>query len=110
MRRLLIGVCALMVSLVMSSPGLAQSGTSGPWPAPCETSFGGALLGVTVTLSRPSLQRRQIVQVSDETGTDQFVDVPVGTFRVSFELAGVSTSIREDLRLTAGFTLASTTR
>ena len=59
--------------------------------------------GVTATLTSPALQVRQIVQVTDATGNYQFVDLPASTYRLTFELSGFSTAIREDLRLTVGF-------
>jgi hypothetical protein len=65
---------------------------------------GGVLPGVTVTLSSPQLQVPQLVQVTDAEGQYRFVDLPAGTYLLKFELTGFSTLIREDLRLTVGFT------
>ena len=84
-------------------PAAAQSGTSGTISGVVRDESGGALPGVTATLTSPALQIRQIVQVTDATGNYQFVDLPAGTYRLTFELGGFSTAIREDLRLTVGF-------
>jgi hypothetical protein len=62
------------------------------------------LPGVTATLSSPSLQVKELVQVTDAEGQYRFVDLPAGTYLLKFELTGFSTMIREDLRLTIGFT------
>lgn len=97
-----LGVLTLGAGMA-APPAWAQSGTSGTIGGTVHDESGGALPGVTVTLSSPALQLRQLVQVSDATGNYQFVDVPAGTYKLSFELAGFSTSIREDLRLTVGF-------
>src|SRR5258706_8028972 len=103
MRALMIlGLLVLGVGIVAPTVW-AQSGTSGTIGGTVRDESGGALPGVTVTLASPSLQVRQLVQVSDATGNYQFVDVPAGTYKLTFELAGFTTSIREDLRLTVGF-------
>lgn len=64
---------------------------------------GGALPGVTVTASSPSLQVRQLVEVTDHAGQYRFVDLPPGVYRVTFELVGFRTAVRAELRLSAGF-------
>lgn len=103
-RVLLLILSALALSVgAMTAPALAQSGTSGTIAGTVRDESGAALPGVTAALTSPSLQLRQIVQVSDAAGNYQFVDLPAGTYRLSFELAGFAASIREDLRLTVGF-------
>jgi Carboxypeptidase regulatory-like domain len=102
--RSLLAVGVLTMTMVlMTSPAVAQSGTSGTISGTVRDESGGALPGVTATLTSPALQVRQIVQVTDATGNYQFVDLPASTYRLTFELAGFSTAIREDLRLTVGF-------
>ena len=103
-RFILRTVGALAMSFVlMLSLAEAQSGTSGTISGTVRDESGGALPGVTATLTSPALQVRQIVQVTDATGNYQFVDLPASTYRLTFELSGFSTAIREDLRLTVGF-------
>jgi Carboxypeptidase regulatory-like domain len=99
---LAVGVLT-MTMVLMTSPAMAQSGTSGTISGTVRDESGGALPGVTATLTSPALQVRQIVQVTDATGNYQFVDLPASTYRLTFELSGFSTAIREDLRLTVGF-------
>jgi hypothetical protein len=67
-------------------------------------STGGALPGVTVTLTSPALQVREIVAVTEGDGAYRFGDLPAGMFKITFELPGFNTFIRDDLRLTIGFT------
>src|SRR6266566_3311849 len=97
----LSGVSAVILVWIFMAPGaFAQSGTSGTIAGTVRDESGGALPGVTATLASPSLQVRQIVQTTDATGNYQFVDLPAGTYKLTFELTGFTTSIREDLRLT----------
>ncbi len=82
----------------------AQSVSSGTINGTVRDQSGAVLPGVTATLSSPALQVRELVQVTDAEGAYRFVDLPAGTYLLKFELTGFSTLIREDLRLTVGFT------
>ena len=93
-------VCLLVASIGLAS---AQSVSSGTIQGTIRDQSGGVLPGVTATLSSPQLQVPQLVQVTDAEGAYRFVDLPAGTYLLKFELAGFSTLIREDLRLTIGF-------
>src|SRR5919201_1940472 len=63
---------------------------------------GATLPGVTVTLtSRILLQ--PLTAVTSESGTYQFPRLEIGTYTVRFELAGFKTVVREDVRVTVGF-------
>jgi hypothetical protein len=64
---------------------------------------GGALPGVSVTISSPALQVPQMEAVSDERGQYRFARLPGGTYVVTFQLAGFKTVTREGLRLDANF-------
>ena len=69
------------------------------------TDESGAILpGVTVTVSSPALQLREVVEVSDSRGEYRIAALPIGTYRVSYALPGFQTAAREGVRLTAGFT------
>jgi hypothetical protein len=64
---------------------------------------GAALPGVTATLTSDALQVGRETTVTAPDGTYRFGDLPVGTYRVSFELAGFKTFVRDELRLPIGF-------
>jgi hypothetical protein len=64
---------------------------------------GAALPGVTATLTSPAVQLRQIVVVSDSEGNYRFAQLPVGVYRITYELTGFSTFVRDELRLPVGF-------
>jgi len=61
-----------------------------------------ALPGVTVTLSSPALLVEQTT-ISDGTGQYRFEQLPVGTYKVSFELSGFQNTIRDGIQIPAGF-------
>jgi hypothetical protein len=94
----------LLICLASAGTVLAQSVSSGTIHGTVRDQSGGVLPGVTATLSSPALQVPQIVQVTDAEGQYRFVDLPAGAYLLKFELTGFSTMIREDLRLTIGFT------
>ncbi len=95
---------ALCVILIGFGTALGQSVSSGTIHGIVKDESGGVLPGVTATLTSPVLQVRELVQVTDAEGAYRFVDLPAGTYTLKFELGGFSSLIREDLRLTVGFT------
>src|SRR5258706_7714489 len=68
---------------------------------------GGGVPGVTVTLSSPALQVGKLVIISDAEGNYRFGELPAGTYRITFELAGFKTAVIADLRLAIGFVARS---
>src|SRR5258707_12756605 len=67
-----------------AAPVMAQSGTSGTIAGTVRDESGGALPGVTATLSSPSLQVRQLVQVTDASGSYKIVELPAWHSPTSF--------------------------
>ena len=94
---------ALCIILIGFGTALGQSVSSATVHGVVRDESAGVLPGVTVTLSSPALQVREMVQVTNAEGEYRFVDLPAGTYLLKFELGGFSTLIREDLRLTIGF-------
>jgi hypothetical protein len=66
---------------------------------------GGVLPGVTVTATSPA-QMGVLTAVTNEEGIYRFPSVPPGVYKLQFELAGFSTLVREDIRVTLGFNAA----
>ena len=95
---------SLLLFMFLGGGALAQSVSSGAIHGVIKDESGGVLPGVTATLTSPQLQVRELVQVTDAEGQYRFVDLPAGTYTLKFELNGFSTLIRNDLRLTVGFT------
>src|SRR6266571_8791436 len=63
---------------------------------------GGVMPGVTVTLASPALLEPRVA-VTSVTGTFEFSGLAIGTYKVTFELAGFGTQLREGLQLQGGF-------
>jgi hypothetical protein len=107
-RRWQIFGAMLLTMLLTLTIGLgtafAQSVSSGTIEGTIRDQSAAVLPGVTATLTSPALQVRELVQVTDAEGHYRFVDLPAGTYLLKFELPGFSTLLREDLRLTVGFT------
>jgi Carboxypeptidase regulatory-like domain/TonB-dependent Receptor Plug Domain len=83
------------------APASAQSQT-GEIFGKVTDSTGAVLPGVTVTLTGPVLLQ-PLTAVTSETGTYQFPRLEIGAYTVKFELAGFRTVVREDVRVTVGF-------
>src|SRR6476646_11140697 len=65
---------------------------------------GGALPGVTIAATSPALIAPQLVAVTDAGGEYTLPDLPIGIYRVSYDLTGFQRFVREEIQLTAGFT------
>lgn len=64
---------------------------------------GGALPGVSVTVASPALIVGQINAVTEGDGSYRFAELPIGVYRVTYELSGFQRHVREGVQLTAGF-------
>ncbi|MDP1569389.1 MAG: TonB-dependent receptor [Vicinamibacterales bacterium] len=99
-------IAALMAAVLLSaSPALAQGGgasSTGSISGDVKDTNGGVLPGVTVTASSPA-QIGLLTAVTNEAGIYRFPSVPPGEYRLSFELAGFRTVVRDGLRITLGF-------
>src|SRR4051812_13913847 len=102
MKRLAL-VCALFGSVLIAAPAWAQSGSLGTIHGTVSDESGAALPGVTVTLASPALQVGRTTTNTAADGSYRLGDLPVGTYKVSFELSGFKTFVRDELRLPVGF-------
>jgi hypothetical protein len=102
-RWLILGATAWLLFACFGS-AIAQSVGSGTIEGTVRDESNAILPGVTLTISSPQLLAKEVTQVTDSAGDYKFVDLPPGTYRLKAELSGFSTFIREDLRLTVGFT------
>ena len=103
MSKLVIVLIIAISFFATTSSAWAQSVASGTIHGTVTDATGAALPGVTATLTSPALQVAQVVVVTDQAGNYRFTDLPAATYRVTFELSGFSTLIRNELRLTVGF-------
>ena len=65
---------------------------------------GAALPGVTVTATSPALLVPQLVTQTDTDGSYRFAELPIGEYKILYELSGFQRLIREEIHLAAGFT------
>lgn len=93
---------AVVLLLAAATPSFSQDNSSIIGQVTDES--GGALPGVTVTATSPSLQMPQVTAVTDARGEYRLTTLPIGTYQVTYDLAGFQALRRQDLRLTSGFT------
>jgi len=96
-------ILMLALGCVAGASGQTVSTTTGAINGKITDASGAVMPGVTVTISSPSMQGTR----TDTTGTDgmyRFSAIPPGEYKVTYELAGFETQIREGLRVGLGFT------
>src|SRR6266487_4582179 len=94
-------VLSLALLLLCAAAALAQQQTGEIFGKVTDQS-GGALPGVTVTISAPNLLQ-PLIAVTSETGTYQFPRLAIGTYAVRFELGGFKSVVNEGILVTVGF-------
>jgi hypothetical protein len=87
--------------LVFGISALAQQQTGEIFGRVTDNS-GAVLPGATVTVQGPSLIQPRVV-VTSESGTYRMPELPIGAYRVSFELVGFRTTVMEEIRVSIGF-------
>ena len=103
MRSPLLMVAALAAILLFGTPpALAQTGL-GSLRGVVTDAQGGALPGVTVTATSPDMIGPQI-DVTNERGEYRLINLSPGTFKVTAELPGFATFIREGILIRTGST------
>lgn len=93
---------AFVLLLAMSTAVVGQT-LRGQIAGTVKDETGAALPGVSVILTSPAIQVPQILRVSDAEGEYLFTDLPAGTYRVTYDLDGFATLVREGIVLTTGF-------
>lgn len=96
----IIAAISLLVPVAASAQGSVGAAIAGA----VTDSGGGVLPGVGVTAFSPALIERARTVVTDGQGRYRIVDLRPGTYAVEFTLQGFSTTRREGIELTTGFT------
>ena len=95
-----IGGLAALFMLVLADAAIAQQASAIVGQVRDES--GGVLPGVTVTATSPSLQVKEVTDVTNGQGEYRMTPLPIGTYAVSYSLDGFSTIRREGIRLDLG--------
>jgi hypothetical protein len=98
MNRLLIRLL-LVVAFLGAGASLA---TAQSFAGTVHDSSGAVLPGVTIEASSPALITKVRTGVSDESGQYRIPDLPPGTYKITFSLAGFATVVREGVELSGG--------
>ena len=105
LQRLGVVAAVCMMVLIGAVPRAAsQSVASATIRGKVVDETGAGLPGATVTASSPALIAGQAVATSDGAGAYVLPDLPVGHYRVVYEISGFQRLVREEIILTAGFT------
>ena len=101
--RFLVLAAVVIVQLTGASPVRAQggAGATGSVSGEVKDDSGGALPGVTVTATSPSLIGQQQV-VTNDLGLYRFPSLPAGEYQFVFELSGFATFQQPGVRLGIG--------
>jgi hypothetical protein len=94
-------VASALVLVLGTTAAMAQQQTGEIYGRAADTS-GAVLPGATVTVAGPALIQPRVA-VTSETGTYRIPELPIGTYSVTFELAGFKTTAIQDIRVTIGF-------
>jgi hypothetical protein len=99
MRHLACGIFLAALLFLIPSSAFAQASIAGT----ARDSSGAALPGVTVEASSPVLIEKVRTAVSDDRGLYRIVNLPPGTYVVTFALPGFTQVKREGIELTGSF-------
>src|SRR3954469_24859450 len=107
MRRLATLSLVFWIVVMTAGAAFAQSvgATNGAINGKVTDASSGVMPGVTVTISSPSMQGVRTA-VTNEEGTYRFPAIPPGEYKITYELAGFSTVVRDGIRVGLGFTAA----
>ncbi len=94
----------VIAGFILFLPGFANAQGTSAIAGVVRDSSGGVLPGVTVEATSSALIEKTRSVVSDESGRYNIINLPGGTYSVTFSLTGFSTIKRDGLELTANFT------
>ncbi len=108
MRRLqIVALLSVWIGIALASPtpAAAQTGgaTTGAINGKVTDATNAVMPGVTVTIASPSMQGVRTA-VTNEEGIYRFPSIPPGDYKITYELGGFSTVIRDGVRVGLGFT------
>ncbi len=93
-------IASVMMLVIGVTSAVAQQQTGEIFGRAADTS-GAVLPGATVTVAGPALITPRVA-VTSETGTYRIPELPIGSYSVTFELAGFRTTAIQDIRISIG--------
>ena len=102
MRQAVRGGVVLLILLVTATAGLAQ--TLGTVAGSVKDTSAAVLPGVTVEVASPALIEKTRTAITDGAGQYTIVNLPVGTYSVTFSLTGFNSIRREGIDVLSNFT------
>ena len=104
MRRVLRATLVVLIGIALGREASAQA--LGTIAGNAKDPSGAALPGVTVEVSSPALIEKVRTATTDGAGLYRIINLPPGTYVVTFTLSGFNTSRREGVEVSPGFTAA----
>ena len=95
---------AMVAAIVFVLPTLVGAQTLGIVAGSAKDASGAVLPGVTVEVASPALIEKVRTAATDGSGQYRIVNLPPGTYTVTFTLPGFSTVKRERVEVSADFT------
>jgi hypothetical protein len=95
---------AVVLLLLLAMPAATFAQQLGTIAGAVKDTSGAVLPGVTVEVASPALIERVRTTVADGSGLYTVINLPVGTYTVTFTLTGFNTVKREGVQLPANFT------
>jgi hypothetical protein len=90
--------------MLLAAPAAIHAQQLGTIAGAVRDTSGGVLPGVTVEVASPALIEKVRTAVADGSGQYTVINLPVGTYSVTFTLPGFNTVKREGIELPANFT------
>ena len=97
------GIVVAISTLAVANPAVAQQLSAITGQVRDES--GAVLPGVTVSVSSPVLQVKQVTDVTNVQGEYRVTPLPIGTYTVSYLLDGFASMRQEGIRLDLGATV-----
>ncbi len=94
---------SLLIASVLAIPTLSSAQTAAGIAGVVKDDSGAVLPGVTVEAASPVLIERVRTVTTDSTGQYRIINLPPGTYTVTFTLAGFNIVKREGIQLTGSF-------
>jgi hypothetical protein len=102
MRQLVTG--GIVVLLLLTGAAAVRAQSLGTIAGAVKDTSGAVLPGVSVEVSSPALIEKTRSAVTDGAGQYTIVNLPVGTYAVTFSLQGFNSNRREGIEVAANFT------